>query len=98
MEQARRRAAAKRGGHSERKALDAAEMAAPAPDQQILAVHEVLNDFAGTDPQVATLIKLRYFSGMTMTEVAEALGMSVRSAHDLWAYARSWLHRYMRTK
>ena len=98
VEQARRRAAAKRGGHSERKPLDAAEMAAPAPDEQILAVHEALDDFAGTDPQAATLIKLRYFSGMTMTEAAEALGMSVRSANDLWAYARSWLHRYMRTK
>ena len=33
---------------------------------------------------------------MTMNEVAAALGMSVRSAHDVWAYARSWLHRAMR--
>jgi RNA polymerase sigma factor (TIGR02999 family) len=98
VEQARRRAAAKRGGQSERKSLDAAEMAAPAPDEQILAVHEALNDFADTDPQAATLVKLRFFSGMTMTEAAEALGISVRSAHDLWAYARSWLHRHMGNK
>jgi DNA-directed RNA polymerase specialized sigma24 family protein len=72
-------------------------MAAPAPDEQILAVHEALNDFAITDPQAATLVKLRFFSGMTMTEAADALDMSVRSAHDLWTYARSWLHRHMRT-
>ena len=98
VEQARRRAAGKRGGQSERKSLDAAEMAATAPDEQILAVHEALNDFADTDPQAATLVKLRFFSGMTMTEAAEALGMSVRSAHDLWAYARSWLHRHMGNK
>ena len=98
VEQARRRAAGKRGGQSKRKSLDAAEMAAPAPDEQILAVHEALNDFADTDPQAATLVKLRFFSGMTMTEAAEALGMSVRSAHDLWAYARSWLHRHMGNK
>jgi RNA polymerase sigma factor (TIGR02999 family) len=98
VEQARRRAAGKRGGQSERKSLDAAELAAPEPDEQILAVHEALNDFAGTDPQAATLVKLRFFSGMTITEAAEALGMSVRSAHDLWAYARLWLHRHMRAQ
>src|SRR5262249_53888160 len=98
VDQARRRAAAKRGGQAERKPLDAADLAAPAPDEQILAVHEALNEFAGTDPQAATLVKLRFFSGMTMTEAAEALGMSVRSAHDLWTYARSWLHRHMGNK
>jgi len=98
VEQARRRAAGKRGGQSGRKSLDAAGMAAPAPDEQILAIHEALNDFADTDPQAATLVKLRFFSGMTMTEAAEALGMSVRSAHGIWAYARSWLHRHMGNK
>ena len=45
------------------------------------------------DPDAATLVKLRFFAGLTAAEAAEALGMSVRSAHDLWAYARSWLHR-----
>jgi len=98
VEQARRRSAGKRGGQSERKSLDAAGMAVPAPDEQILAVHEALNDFAYAEPQAATLVKLRFFSGMTMTEAAEALGMSVRSAHDLWTYARSWLHRHMGNK
>jgi DNA-directed RNA polymerase specialized sigma24 family protein len=38
---------------------------------------------------------LRFFAGMTTTEAADALGMSVRSAHDLRAYARSWLRRAM---
>src|SRR5262249_7944471 len=74
--------------------LDAAELAAPAPDEQILAVHEALNEFAGTDPQAATLVKLRFFRGMAMTEAAEALGMSVRNAHDLSTYARSRLGRH----
>ena len=39
---------------------------------------------------------LRFFAGLNMTEAAQALGISVRSAHDIWAYARSWLHRKVR--
>jgi hypothetical protein len=42
-------------------------------------------------PHAAALVKLRFFAGLTGSEAAEALGMSVRSAHDLWAFARSWL-------
>ena len=58
-----------------------------------LAVHEALDDPARVDPDAAALVELRFFAGMTAAEAAEALGMSVRSAHDLWAYARSWLRR-----
>ena len=96
VEQARRRAAAKRGGGAERQALDPSEIAAPEPDERLLAVHGALDDLARTDPEAATLVKLRFFGGLTMSEAAEALGLSVRSAHDLWAYARSWLRRQMR--
>jgi DNA-directed RNA polymerase specialized sigma24 family protein len=50
---------------------------------------------ATIDPMAANLVKLRFFTGLTTTEAADALGISVRSAHDLWAYARSWLRREM---
>jgi RNA polymerase sigma factor (TIGR02999 family) len=96
VEQARRRTARKRGGGAEREALDPSALAAPAPDEQMLAIHAALDDFARTDPEAATLVKLRFFGGMTTTEAAEGLNMSVRSAHDVWAYARSWLRRQMR--
>jgi DNA-directed RNA polymerase specialized sigma24 family protein len=39
------------------------------------------------------LVRLRYYAGFTMQEVADTLGMSVRNAHYLWTYARSVLHR-----
>jgi RNA polymerase sigma factor (TIGR02999 family) len=96
VEQARRRSAGKRGGGAERGALDPAEIAAPGPDDRLLAVHEALDDLARTDPEAATLVKLRFFGGMTMTEAAEALGTSVRTAQDVWTYARSWLRRHLR--
>jgi RNA polymerase sigma factor (TIGR02999 family) len=97
VDNARRRMAVKRGGQAERKALDPADLAAPAPDEQLLAVHDTLDELARHDPEAATLVKLRFFAGMTTSEAAQALGMSVRAAHDLWTYARSWLRRRMRS-
>ena len=97
VEQARRRVAAKRGGDIAREALDPDEIAAPGPDEQILAVHDALDDLAQADPDAAVLVKLRFFGGMTMGEAAEVLGISVRSAQDLWSYARTWLRRRMRS-
>jgi RNA polymerase sigma factor (TIGR02999 family) len=96
VEQARRRLALKRGGGARRQPLEDSAVVAPAPDDRLLAVHEALDDLARTDPDAAALVKLRFFAGMTMTDAAAALGMSVRSAHDVWAYARSWLHRHIR--
>jgi RNA polymerase sigma factor (TIGR02999 family) len=97
VEAARRRMAVKRGGGlAEREAVDLMAIAAPVGDERLLSVHDALDGLAQADPEAATLVKLRFFGGMTMNEVAAALGMSVRSAHDLWAYARSWLRRAMR--
>jgi RNA polymerase sigma factor (TIGR02999 family) len=97
VEQARRRAAAKRGGHVVREVVDPDEIAAPGPDEHILAVHDVLDELAQADPDAAVLVKLRFFGGMTMGEAAQVLGISVRSAQDLWSYARTWLRRRMRS-
>jgi RNA polymerase sigma factor (TIGR02999 family) len=97
VEQARRRAAAKRGGRGQREDLDASAMAAPAADEHLIAVHDALDELSRADPEAADLVKLRFFAGMTMAEAAEALGVSVRKAHDIWAYARSWLHRQMKS-
>jgi RNA polymerase sigma factor (TIGR02999 family) len=98
VEQARRRTALKRGGQAERSALAGADIAVPEPDERLLAVHDALDDLARTDPEAATLVKLRFFAGTTIAEAAEALGMSVRSAQDLWTYARSWLRRHLRSE
>lgn len=95
VDAARRRAALKRGGGiGEREALDS--IAAPTSDDDVLGVHECVDELARVDAKAATLVKLRFFSGMKMDEVAAALDISVRSAHDIWAYARTWLHRKMR--
>jgi RNA polymerase sigma factor (TIGR02999 family) len=96
VEQARRRNAVKRGGQAGREELQESAIAAPEPDEDVLAVHEALEQLAKTDPVAANLVQLRFFAGLNMSEAAEALGMSVRTAHGIWAYARSWLHRKIR--
>ena len=63
-----------------------------ANDDELLAVHEVLDKLAAEAPQKAELVKLRYFVGMTFEEAAETLGISVATAKRHWAYARAWLY------
>jgi RNA polymerase sigma factor (TIGR02999 family) len=96
VEQARRRNAAKRGGQAGREELDEAVLAAPEPAEDVLALDDALTRLATIDPVAAQLVQLRFFAGLNMTEAADILGISVRSAHDIWAYARSWLRREIR--
>jgi RNA polymerase sigma factor (TIGR02999 family) len=96
VEQARRRKSAKRGGRAARQELRESAIAPPEPAEDVLAVDEALEQLARIDPVAANLVRLRFFAGLNMAEAALALGMSVRKAHDIWAYARSWLHRKMR--
>ena len=75
--------------------LDAAELSivVNAPSEELIAVHEALGRLEAVDSQVATLVKLRYFVGMTMAEAAEAMDLKKRSAEALWTYGKTWLHR-----
>jgi RNA polymerase sigma factor (TIGR02999 family) len=96
VERARRRHALKRGGKASRANLDESALVAPQPAEDIVALSDALDVLSSTDPVAANLVKLRFFAGLNMTEAARALDMSVRSAQDVWAFARSWLHRKMR--
>ena len=93
VERARRHAAVKHGGDTVRQPLDESCAAPLNPSLEVIAVHEVLDKLAETDRMSADLVKLRYFVGLTMEEAAEALSVSVRTAHYVWSYARSWLRR-----
>jgi RNA polymerase sigma factor (TIGR02999 family) len=95
VEQARRRGALKRGGANERENLDPDRFAAPAPDEELLALHEALDRFSAVHPEKAELVKLRYFAGLSADQAAEALGISPSTADRNWAYARAWLRRAM---
>jgi RNA polymerase sigma factor (TIGR02999 family) len=92
IEQARRKQSQRRGGALGRQSLDQVAIAAPEPSLDILSVTEVLERFEKVDPVKADLVKLRYFAGLTISQAADALGISTTTADRYWAYARAWLH------
>jgi len=93
VESARRKLAVKRGGKACRQDLSELDLVSPEDPERMLAVHEALDRLAATDEAAAQLVKLRYFAGFTISDAAQLLDISPRSAHYLWAYARSWLRR-----
>jgi RNA polymerase sigma factor (TIGR02999 family) len=59
--------------------------------EEILRVHEALDELAGIDERVVTVVEMRYFAGLTEQEVAEALGLSDRTVRRVWEKARLML-------
>lgn len=98
VEQARRRLAHKRGGQHGRQQLKDVGIEARGSIEETLAINDILDRLGAIDSLAADLVKLRFFVGLTMEEVAQALNISVRSAYDAWAYARSWLHHHLRAE
>ncbi|MCA9126044.1 MAG: sigma-70 family RNA polymerase sigma factor [Planctomycetales bacterium] len=96
IDNARRKGRAKRGGDLKRAEMadDLAAEASSDPDE-LLSLDEALDKLAQQDAQLAKLVELRYFTGLTVDETAQILGISVRTAKRNWAYARAWLQREM---
>ena len=59
-------------------------MSRPSAAEEILAVHEALDDLAAIDPRLAQVVELRYFGGLTELEIAEALGVTDRTVRRNW--------------
>jgi RNA polymerase sigma factor (TIGR02999 family) len=97
VENARRKHSLKRGGGRAPIALtdDLAEAAEQAPED-LLALDEALARLESKYSQAASLVKLRYFAGLTTPEAAEALGVAPRTAERLWTFAKAWLYRELR--
>jgi RNA polymerase sigma factor (TIGR02999 family) len=91
VEQARRKRGPKAGGGWRRIELSdvAREMAGPQLD--LVPLSEALDALAQADSRAAELVKLRFFAGLTREQAADALGVSVATADNDWAYAKGWL-------
>jgi RNA polymerase sigma factor (TIGR02999 family) len=94
IDNARRRKAQKRGNGWQRQEL--AAVAAPEPDDELLALDEALQKLAILEPDKAKLVELRYFAGLTGEQAAEVLGISPTTADRHWSYARAWLQTEIR--
>ncbi|MDG2220959.1 MAG: ECF-type sigma factor [Rubripirellula sp.] len=94
IDSARRRNAEKRGGGMLRCELKDDDVALEAVDcETLLSLDEALTKLAQEDADLAKLVELRYFTGLTIEETAEILGVSSRTTKRNWAYARAWLKR-----
>jgi RNA polymerase sigma factor (TIGR02999 family) len=91
IDHARRRHALARGGDRDRIPFDEIDQETAAQDQRLLDLNEALTRLEADDHQKATLVKLRFFAGLTHEEAATALGISTATAQRLWAYSRAWL-------
>jgi RNA polymerase sigma factor (TIGR02999 family) len=96
IDRARRKLTQRHGGGYARVDLEEQDLAAPDSDRELLAVHEVLDKLAVEHPAQAQVVKLRYFAGMTNGETADALGISVATVKNYWAYARAWIFQELR--
>lgn len=91
VEQARHKGTAKAGGDFQQISLSGIEPLLPTPAVDLLELNDALDKLAAKDPRKAELVKLRFFAGLTIEQVAEALGVSTSTADADWAYAKSWL-------
>ena len=91
VENARRKRSLKHGGQLQRVDDTCRDIAAPLPDDQLLAVDEALDRLATLDPRAADVVKLCFFVGLTQAQVAEQQGVSVATVERIWAFARAWL-------
>ncbi len=89
----REKQTAKRGGDRQRVPLFDSVVLETGPSVDLLALDEALQGLAAITPRRAQVVDLRYFGGLTEPEVAEALGVSLRTVSDDWRFARAWLAR-----
>jgi RNA polymerase sigma factor (TIGR02999 family) len=92
VENARRKKRHKHGGGGQRLSLEAAESLMQAPSEDLQALDEALTRLAAHDAIKAEVVKLRFFAGLTMPEVARSLDVSLATAERYWTYARLWLY------
>jgi len=97
VEQARRKQNLKRGGQYQRREADLDRLCQPETAEEVLAIDEALSKLARENLPVAKFVELRYFAGLTLEESASASGISIRTAHRYWVYAKAWLHNEIST-
>ncbi len=98
IENARRKKALRHGGGQVRLDVQEVEIAAPARDDDLLAIDEALEKFSKIEPAKAELVKLRFFAGLSIEEAAGVLRISEATAKRWWAYARAWLFSEVRAR
>ncbi len=98
VEHARRKKRLKRGGVRQRVDLEIHDLADAEADEKILMVEDALTQLELVHPEWAKIVVMKYFGGMTQSEIAEALNMGERSVRRYWSCARGWLYDRIRAE
>ena len=96
IERARRRQRIRHGGGMERVDLDKVQIPNVAEDEKLLQVHEMLGALEAADPTEAQVVKMKFFLGMTLEEIATVLDVSEKTVRRHWTHAKSWLYLRIR--
>ena len=92
VDRARQKQSQKRGGDWRQVDLEAAIEVAQDPQDDVLALHEALEQLARHDPLKAELVQLRFFAGLSVEEATQVLQISRATADRYWRYAKTWLY------
>jgi RNA polymerase sigma factor (TIGR02999 family) len=96
IESARRKLRLKRGSRAEHLSIENVDVAQTEPDERILLIDEALTHLHAADPELARIVTLKFFGGLTNTEVAETLGVTERTIYNKWTFAKAWLLKKIR--
>jgi len=96
IERARRKLRAKRGNRAEHVSIDSVDVAQTLPDERILLIDEALTRLNAADPELARIVTLKFFGGLTNAEVAETTGVTERTVYNKWSFAKVWLLKNIR--
>jgi RNA polymerase sigma factor (TIGR02999 family) len=98
VDQARQRLAAKRGGGAVHQTAAEVAVTFDLPDEELLDINAVFQEFAEIEPDKAELVRLRFFVGMSENEAAALVGISRATANRHWTYARAWLFNRLKRR
>ena len=96
VDHARRRQAAKRGGDAVKVSLEGLSIPEVLPGTDFLALHEALDEVGREDPGSQKIVELKYYFGMTHTEIGEVIGLAPSTVKQKWASARVRLFRQLK--
>ena len=96
IDHARARKSQKKGGDANRISLQSIGELSFEKADDLIALDDALKELSRVDKEKAELVKLRFFVGLNMQQVAETLGVSLRTAERSWAFARAWIYRQMK--
>jgi RNA polymerase sigma factor (TIGR02999 family) len=91
VDYARKHRSGKRGGGAVRVKLETADRPVIMIQDEVVAIDQALDRLANLDPQMARIVELRFFGGLTVEETAEVLSLSTDRVERQWTAARAWL-------